>query len=584
MNPFQMLAKAAEQRANKYGAQYITFAIFGIINFPLALLYEIIFSASNKGLLFRIIISLLFFVFLFNKFWPKILHKYIALFWYFLITLSLPTFATFMLLSNKISLGWLMNYNIGVMIVILLLDWFSFIVVEIVGISLGVIIFYINGSQFPSLPNDANTNLFFYMFFCIIVLGSIFTRNREIHNNYLQKLKDELNMTLEEKISERTKELSRALAAKTEILNNISHEIRTPVHGFTVISEALDHDWHLYKDNKRHKYVKEIAKNAQRLSILLTNLLDLSKFRAGKMLLDFSKFELSELIEEILDEARALYVQNAKIKLSFKKTKQVFIEADKERIMQVIRNLIINAIKFSLEDNVIKLNLALEDNMVTFSIRDNGCGIPNGELNEIFQPFAQSTRTKTKAGGTGLGLAICREIISEHRGKIWAENNKDHGSIFYFSIPLVHKNESKKIKIITTDPAIENIPKKESATILIVDDESVCLDTMEMIVLSTKHKLIKAAGGKTGLEILKSHNNQIDLILLDLMMPDMYGLNVLYEIKKDEKLKNIPVVLQTGVSDRSEIDKALKYGAVAYIKKPYQRQEVLSVIDKFSKN
>jgi two-component system sensor histidine kinase ChiS len=247
------------------------------------------------------------------------------------------------------------------------------------------------------------------------------------------------NHALELKVQERTKELNKALSAKTEFLNNMSHEVRTPILGFTVISEGLVEHWNDFEDSKRYQYVEEIASNAKRLQNLLCNLLDMSKFSADKMVMDFQQIELNHQVKEVIEECKALYLGNKQIEIVHLFNGEVNITADAERIRQVLRNLFFNAIKFTPDGGKIESDIMIKDNQVLFSIKDSGVGVPEDELLEIFEAFVQSSKTNTKAGGTGLGLSIAKQIIIAHNGKIWAENNEDKGSKFSFVIPVLYR-------------------------------------------------------------------------------------------------------------------------------------------------
>jgi len=400
----------------------------------------------------------------------------------------------------------------------------------------------------------------------------------------------QINSKLEHKILERTHELEKALSSKTEFLNNISHEVRTPIQGFTSISEGLVKHWQKFDEQKRYELAKQVYNNAQRLYSLVGNLLDLSKFSAGKMLLDLKKNDLVKITKTIIEESKLLYLNEKHIDFIFTAPKESLIISDVERMTQVIRNLFVNAIKFSSENSRIYINILeseiIYDNnnkgeAIHFSISDEGIGIPEDELKSIFTPFVQSSRTKTKAGGTGLGLAICNEIILAHNGRIWAENNPKGGAIFNFIVPTTQSKQLAGHNIIAEN-FIEQIIEKEKpadkSTVLIVDDEEVCLTSMELLLHGGNYNLIKAPGGEPALEILKSR--KVDVVFLDLMMPDMYGLNVLQEIKKNPTLSLIPVILQTGSSDETEIRKAFDMGIFSYVKKPYQRKIIIAELNR----
>jgi two-component system sensor histidine kinase ChiS len=390
------------------------------------------------------------------------------------------------------------------------------------------------------------------------------------------------NESLEKKILERTQELQQALSIKTEFLNNISHEIRTPIQGVTAISRGLVDHWQDFNDKQKFDYANQVAHNADRLFSLVNNILDLSKFNAGKMVLDLQPNDIILLIKDLIEECRPLLLDKPNLHVTLQESTKMLplVVFDKSRIGQVIRNLLANAIKFTAEGKItIKVSekkaLISEDDeqdSIYISVEDQGIGIPESELDIIFQAFTQSSRTKTKAGGTGLGLSISAEIIRSHQGQIWAENNKNgHGITFFFTLPKTVSSITKG-----NDNLDKTSIKDLNARILVIDDEQTCLNSMGILLHDTKFELFFADGGQAGLEYLRQNYNEIDIILLDLMMPDMYGLNVLAEIKNNINLKHIPVILQTGVSDETEIAKAMSMGVIGYITKPYNKDKILS--------
>jgi two-component system sensor histidine kinase ChiS len=257
----------------------------------------------------------------------------------------------------------------------------------------------------------------------------------------------EANESLEQKVMERTLELEKALKARTGFLNNMSHEIKTPVHGVINFAEILVEDWDNLNDAKRLDYAKKIQRNSERLYSLVSNLLDLSKLSVNKMQFMMIKRDLKALAQDVIEECEPLYLGKKDLFLKLEINPpdlKTLVYLDKERITQVLRNLLSNAIKFTSHGDIMTtislLTIKYEDGRVipglAISVRDEGVGIPASELKEIFDVFSQSSRTKTLAGGTGLGLSICHEIITAHQGMIWAENNTEgKGSNFVFVIP-----------------------------------------------------------------------------------------------------------------------------------------------------
>jgi len=273
-----------------------------------------------------------------------------------------------------------------------------------------------------------------------------------LHEELLQKNKalNAYQEDLEMVVKQRTAELDASLKeaklardearhankAKSTFLSNMSHELRTPMQGIIGFSNlGFSKVGDLNRD-KVAEYFDNIHISAKRLMSLLNNILDLSKIESGKMNYEFKIKDLSPIINSVINEF-STFVTEKNIKLDF--IEPEFDDGtlmDANMIKQVVRNLISNAIKFAESESNIKLQIDEEGNNLLFSIKDNGIGISDDELESVFDKFIQSSKTKSNAGGTGLGLAICKEIILGHQGKIWAEINPEGGSIFRFQIPI----------------------------------------------------------------------------------------------------------------------------------------------------
>ena len=382
---------------------------------------------------------------------------------------------------------------------------------------------------------------------------------------------DTANRNLEEKVRERTDDLEKALAIKTEFLNNISHEVRTPVQGITTISQGLVKNWKNQSDDKNFSLASAVASNSRRLFSLVSNLLDLSIFNEDKMYFNFQNVDILKLIEEIILECESLYLSEKKIKIIFiDHPKEAILKVDPEKITQVLRNLLTNSIKFMNKGNIEISVIFDELSHYIVAVKDEGIHVPEQELDQIFSPFIRSSATKEKISGAGLGLAISKKIVDGHNGRIWAKNNTNKGVIISFSLP---KNQ------ITYDRKNLEVYEPKAAKILMIDDELTCQMSMEILLSNTSYVLVSAYGGAEGLEYLKDHYQEIDLVLLDLMMPDMYGLNVLTAIKSNPDFSHIPVIIQSGTNDNKEVEKGFSLGASEYVRKPYQRQQIIDAIN-----
>lgn len=258
-----------------------------------------------------------------------------------------------------------------------------------------------------------------------------------------REIKD-ANANLEDKVHQRTIELERAKVqaeraneSKSEFLANMSHELRTPMHAVLSFAEFGNTESDTAPREELQKYFSKIENSGKRLLSLLNNLLDLSKLEAGKMNFNIRKNNIELPLNSVLSEVQRL-LSDKKLKVQVSKSQDKMVGYfDAEKIIQVFYNLISNAIKFSKPETTIYVDLRYteEDSFLVVSIEDQGLGIPDQELDKVFDKFIQSSKTKTGAGGTGLGLSICKEIIRGHKGDIWAKNSERGGAIFSFTLP-----------------------------------------------------------------------------------------------------------------------------------------------------
>ncbi len=215
----------------------------------------------------------------------------------------------------------------------------------------------------------------------------------------------------------------------------MSHELRTPMHGILSFAELGIKRLETLSQEKMNQYLNNIQISGNRLLFLLNDLLDLSKLEAGKMSLDKTSVNLIDLANACINEQENQFHENGLICMLSTELSSANCHCDRNRIFQVISNIVANAIKFSPAGGKIQIELARVKGNFRVLVSDQGIGIPVGELDQIFEKFHQSERSRSHSGGTGLGLAICREIIELHEGNIWAGNNNDRGSSIMFEIP-----------------------------------------------------------------------------------------------------------------------------------------------------
>lgn len=238
----------------------------------------------------------------------------------------------------------------------------------------------------------------------------------------------------------------RANQSKSEFLANMSHELRTPMHAILSFAAMGEEKTFSAKPEKLQQYFSRISDSGRRLLALLNDLLDLSKLESGVVDCHFQQYDVTKIVNAVLQEMSGLLAQKALNIVHEMLDEDLEAECDSEKILQVVRNLLSNAVKFTPSGKQIilqyfhsTLSAAQSAQAVPalgLRVIDQGIGIPEDELSSVFDKFVQSSKTKTGAGGTGLGLAICKEIIDRHQGVIYACNNEYGGATFEFKIPV----------------------------------------------------------------------------------------------------------------------------------------------------
>lgn len=459
----EKVVKTTNERVRFYGAPYAMFAIFGLFNYPLSSLYYLLVVGETENLLLRGVCTILCVILLCHNKFGQRFQKYMPLYWYCTVCFSVPFFATYMTMANQVSLSWLMNDVLGLFLLILIIDWWMFCIVLVVGIILGVTTYLMLGGEIIVLASSVEIKMALYMSLFAVVLGGVFSRNKELlHRSRMARTEAE-KFFLETEVAKRIENLKKALAANRKFLASISHEVRTPLQGVIGVSKELSDKWKSLDDERKYFYIRLIANNSDRLRVLMNNILELTKFSLGKMRLNYEdNVDIVKIIEGVIEGGKTLIIsekKNLSISVTVKDRVNRSLYCDKMRITQVVTNLISNAIKYTVKGEI-TVYVDNTNDGVLVSVQDQGDGIPKGEEEQIFEAFVQSSKNLTK--GKGLGLALCQEIIQSHGGQIWMQNIKKRGKIlgsrFSFVVPY-----GKEIK--ATSPYIKKTSSSTDALI-----------------------------------------------------------------------------------------------------------------------
>ena len=384
---------------------------------------------------------------------------------------------------------------------------------------------------------------------------------------------------------------------KIKFFTNISHELRTPLTLIKgPIQELREHET---LSPKGVQYVELMEKNTNQMLQLVNQILDFRKIQNGKMRLHVSLIDFNELVVSFQKEFRVLSEEN-EVSFTFQlPDAAIMIWADKEKLSIVIRNIISNAFKFTPSGGSIHVvaGLAEDGEHCFLRVEDNGIGIPQNKLTEVFERFSQGENAKNSYyQGTGIGLALSKEIVNLHHGVIRAESPEGKGTVFIVELLLgkehyrisevdfyVSDTETAPAGDVSSTDIMAEEDSEEQTEIdaslpnllLVEDNKDLC--QLIKLQLEDKFNIHIANNGVEGLK--KAHLYHPDIVVTDQMMPEMDGLEMLQSIRKDFQISHIPVIILTAKNDEGAKTKAITLGANAYITKPFSKEYLLARID-----
>lgn len=433
--------------------------------------------------------------------------------------------------------------------------------------------------------------------------------------NLLEEQKEKLEIAKME-VETKARELEATSKYKSEFLANMSHELRTPLNSILILAQLLTENKNKSLTPRDIEFAKNIHNSGTDLLNLINEILDLSKVEAGRVEIEVEEVNINNL-QQHLHQLFNEIAKNKHIGFNIQYQKEHFtvpLLTDKQRLEQILRNLLSNAFKFTEQDGKVELyidvlppdrairNPRLKNlpRVAVFTVSDTGIGIPESKQGIVFEAFQQADgSTKRKYGGTGLGLSISRELATALGGEIHLYSREGKGSVFTLYLPLqfdvsivdtsekeitLRKSAGKPVPASNKEPLADmhkeadddryTISENDKVLLIVEDDESFAKILLD-IARQKGYKVVVAHQGNTGLSLARYYRP--DAIILDMKLPVLDGSEVLRQLKNDPNLRHIPVQIMSGYDRRKE---GLELGAFDYMRKPLSREGVQEAFDR----
>lgn len=415
-------------------------------------------------------------------------------------------------------------------------------------------------------------------------------------NEHLEEANRQLASAIE-KANELAFKAELANVAKSAFLARMSHEIRTPLNAILGYTELLMED---IRDENHLEQVRIIRRSGEALLALIEDILDFSKIEAGEMKLDKAPFRLEELIRDSCEILRPR-LQRKNVLLSHEIAQGVpeVLIGDSHRTRQVLLNLLGNAVKFTDQGRIslsVKVGAQNENALeLIFAVRDTGIGIPQHKLEAIFRPFQQADESISRRhGGTGLGLTICKQLSKLMGGDVWAHSQVSRGSTFFFSA-WFDKDQGEKSPAPSEDTSqtpggicsslgsgclFSSAADSRSGRILLVEDNELNARLSTLILTRAGYTVERVSNGWEALRIFTADSRGFDLILMDVEMPGMDGLEATRRLRSLGH-KAVPILAMTAHAMKEDMQRCLTAGMDDYLSKPIRKETLLKAVDKW---
>jgi len=394
-------------------------------------------------------------------------------------------------------------------------------------------------------------------------------------------------------LQQTNEELLRATRLKDEFLASMSHELRTPLNAILGLSEVLEERVLGLVNKEQIKALQTIRDSGRHLLALINDILDVAKIESGEIKLALISTSIKDLCQSSIVFIKQQALQK-NIQLNFKiqdNLPKVLI--DELRMRQVLINLLTNAVKFTPENGKITLEVSQisyisEQNFLRIAVIDTGIGISRKNIKKLFKPFIQiDNALNREQTGTGLGLALVKRIVELHGGKVEVTSELNVGSCFTIELPynvsspdLIEINTDKEVKIILEDDsASANLANKPTPLILLAEDNPANISTFSCYLKAKGYLIELAKNGQEAIDFTINHRP--DLILMDIQMPKVDGLEAIKQIRSNPNRADIPIIALTALAMPGDREHCLEAGANEYLTKPVQMKELVMMIERF---
>lgn len=390
----------------------------------------------------------------------------------------------------------------------------------------------------------------------------------------------------EENLANANAELARASRLKDEFLAGMSHELRTPLNSILGLSEALREGIYGPLEERQNEAIERIENGGRHLLSLINDILDIAKFEAGESVVDFVPVGVRSVCKASISFVQEM-AQQKNIFISYGSDDAIdFFYADERRLKQILINLLSNAVKFTPDGGDVELSVRTNRSAgtVSFVVADTGIGIARDDMQKLFQPFVQiDSSLSRKFEGAGLGLSLVKHMVEMHGGRIDVDSEPDVGSTFRVSLPWrtkpddapLHLNETSSITAVPADqPRLGNTAASAHRCLVVEDSQEAAQQVVRYLDEINVSSIRVACGGQVATAVGRE---KPDLIILDIMLPDISGWEVLDQLRSNALTARIPVVV-TSIIDNKKAGE--QHGADEYLVKPFGREELHAAVNR----